>query len=122
MNRLERLLCEYIRRGFVGEKALPPEGGVILVEVFAELSVTRSWHANGPDPISFAEIEAWCRLMRVPLSPRHVRIILAMDKTWCNSFYEKKSRTSNADGTAAPASPPISQHPLTVELLDAMLG
>lgn len=56
-----------------------PEAGHLLWRAFMELDGTRTFHAAGPNPISFAEIEAWARLMRYPLAPRHVSTIRAMD-------------------------------------------
>lgn len=92
------------------------DGG--LIHIFGELSLARSWNANGPNAISFPEIEAWCRLMRVPLEPRHIRVILAIDGAWMAAYYEKQKRATNTGSTL----PAVSSVPLTPALMDAMMG
>lgn len=56
-----------------------PEAGRLLWRAFMELDGTRTFHAAGPNPIGFAEIEAWGRLMGYPLAQRHVATLRAMD-------------------------------------------
>lgn len=73
-------ICEALRAQLADGKALLPEGAEVLWEAFQRLSLTRGMGPRGPLPISFAEIEAYTRLMRMPLEPDHVRTILAMDE------------------------------------------
>lgn len=118
MHRLERQLCEVVRLQCRGRRSRIPEAGRDLVEAFGRLAEARSWHANGPNPISFAEIESWCRLMRVPLQPVHITILRAMDAVWIEEFYKKREAAPEGQKTL----PPMSQHPINAALLDAMLG
>lgn len=81
-------------------------------QAFADLHAARQWHAHGPQPITIAEIEAWARLHRVTLSPRHVAMLRAMDAAWLEE-------------TSKPAATPaknVSARPLTPELFDAMFS
>lgn len=117
MQRLQRKLCDYLRHHLNGQPCRPPDAGMELLAAFGQLSGARAWHTNGPNPINFAEIEAWSRLMRTPLRPDHVRIIKAMDEVWIEWFRHRRAQAGDAK-----TSPPISQHPITANLLDAMLG
>ncbi len=81
-------------------------------QAFADLHAARQWHAHGPQPISLAEIEAWARLHRVQLAPRHVALLRDMDAAWL-------AETSKP--AAAPAKN-VSARPLTPELFDAMFS
>ncbi|GGG62755.1 hypothetical protein GCM10011415_06390 [Salipiger pallidus] len=71
----------------------------------------------GPNPISFPEIEAYCRLMRLPLEPHHVEAIRAMDAMWIDRAYAK---------SAVPAGtktlPQRSEHALTPAMFDLSMG
>ena len=65
-----------------GATATVPEGLDLFLSLFGEISAARTYHAHGPNPISFAEIEAFARLHRWPLCAHHVRIIKAIDDAW----------------------------------------
>lgn len=69
-----------------------PEAGVLLWRAFIDLDQTRSFGQNGPNPVSFAEIEAWARLQGYPLRPRHVAVIRAMDSALIRAFGEEVKR------------------------------
>lgn len=69
-----------------------PEAGRVLWQAFVALSRSRSYGGMGPNPISFGEMEAWCRLMRMPLEPHHVEIICALDQAWLRSEPPPKPR------------------------------
>lgn len=118
MRRLERQLCEAIRRASHGQRGRVPAAGRELLSVFGSLSAARSWHANGPNPIAFAEIQAWCALMRVPLPAAHVAIIRAMDQAWTEEFYKIRDAGNGDQKTL----PPISKAPLTAALFDVAAG
>ena len=59
-----------------------PDAGKLIWQAFVALSRSRSYSSAGPNPINFQEIEAWCRLMRIPLGPHHVEMICALDQAW----------------------------------------
>lgn len=115
MSRQMRQTLAALRAHLDGLKPRPPEGSRVVWSAFIQLSERRTWHANGPNPISFPEIAAYCHLLRRPLEPRHIEILLAMDRLWINAALV---RTTQAKGVL----PKVSGQPITPELLDAMLG
>jgi len=111
--KLQEQLCGALERHLAGGKAAPPEAGVILWNAFDALSRARTWHGAGPNPIQFSEVAAWCRLMNMPLSPDHVRVIMAMDQVWTGHML----RVMKPDAVEAkPAGD------LTAALFDRVLG
>lgn len=117
MNRLSRQLCDAVSTNLSGQKARPPEAGRDLWNAFQRLSATRTYHAGGPNPVQPSEVLAWCQLTRQPLDPGHVEIIFAMDRAWLERAY---SGAKVRDGVKT--LPPISAHPLSAGLLDAIMG
>ncbi|MDS9467950.1 hypothetical protein RGQ15_10270 [Paracoccus sp. MBLB3053] len=117
MDRLKKQLCAAVKASLTGKKAYPPEAGRDLWNAFQGLSGTRTYNPAGPNPIQPSEIAAWCQLMRLPLEPRHVEILIAMDAAWLDHAY---ARTKAPDGVKV--LPQISQMPITTALLDAMMG
>jgi hypothetical protein len=69
-----------------------PAGGELAWRWFVALCRTRSMGFASPNPLTHAEIEAYARLNRLPLEPRHVDTILALDRAFLDH--------------AGPASPP----------------
>lgn len=112
--RLERQLVASLETHVAtGRPPDVPEAGALLWRRhFAELCGTRSYGPNGPNPIAFAEIEAWARLMRWPLQPHHVAAIRALDDAWLEHAY---ARRSAGDRKTLPAS---SGQALTPALFD----
>lgn len=117
MDRLKKHLCAAVTAALRGEKGSPPEAGLLLWNAFQGLTATRTYHPAGPNPIQPSEIAAWCHLHRLPLAPRHVEILLAMDQAWLDHAYAAVKRPEGVK-----ALPPVSKTPLTAGLLDAMLG
>lgn len=118
VNRLERQLCAAVRASLAGEKARPPEAGLTLWNAFQQISATRTYHAAGPNPIQPSEIEAFCRMMRLPFEPRHLRIIMAMDQAWLDRAYA----VTKAPVAGVKILPPVSKQPLNAALADLVLG
>lgn len=116
MRRLERILCATLKAQLDGKKPRPPDAGMALMQVFGQLSAARSWHPHGPNPISFMDIEAYCRLMRLPLRPEHISIIQSLDHIWTEDYYQKRDK---GQGISAPM---VSNTPLSAGLFDAMTG
>lgn len=117
MRRLERILCACVQAQLDSKKPRAPDTGSGLLTVFGQLSGTRSWHANGPNPITFTEIDAYCRLMSLPLRPEHVAIIQSLDNVWTSDFYGKRDQARRKI-----AAPMVSSTPLSAGLFDAMTG
>lgn len=80
IDRLREQLVTALQESLRRKRAVAlPEAGRLLWAAFHELDATRSFGESGLQPITFAEIDAWCRLTRTPLEPHHVAIIRAMD-------------------------------------------
>ncbi|WP_156362721.1 phage tail assembly chaperone [Rubellimicrobium mesophilum] len=73
-----------------------PEAGEILWQAFLELDATRHVGDAGPAPITFLEIEAWCRLKGVPFQPHHIETLRAMDAALVAHFLEKAKKAVEA--------------------------
>ena len=113
MADLQKQLCEALARFLAGnQKPAIPEAGRLLWSIFVDLAKSRSYGANGPNPISFAEIEAFARLNRWPLQPHHVEIIRALDETWL----KHGQPTERRPGRLGPA------QPMNVAAFDAVFG
>lgn len=52
---------------------------------FLSLHKARGSNGMGLNPISFVEIDAWCRLNRTPLDPWEVDVIRALDDAYLES-------------------------------------
>lgn len=117
MQRLEKQLCGALRSHLVnGAPVRLPEAGRLLWRAFIDLDGTRSMHAAGPNPISYAEIEAWARINRYPLASHHVRVIKAMDAVLIEHV-NRKAGTGGEGGIEG-----RSAHALSPKLFDAVAG
>lgn len=65
-----------------GGRAAIPEAGQPIWSIFLDLSASRTYHMGGPNPIAFAEIEAYAALNRWPLAPHHVAFLRALDAAY----------------------------------------
>lgn len=111
MVRLQEQMTAALRKRLAGGAARVPEGGALVWGWFADLCTTR---AQG-NPISYAEIEAYARLYRWPVEPRHVEMIRALDRVWLEA----------ARGPApAQGQPPASYSPppVTAAAFDVVFG
>jgi hypothetical protein len=116
--RLTNQLVEAMRHHMAGgTRPQLPEAGKLLWRLFVDLSRTRTYHASGPNPISYAEIEAFRRIYRWPLEPHHVDVIRALDSAWLD--LARKKTTSAPDGVKR-------VHPATAKInpaaFDAVFG
>ncbi|MDM8167148.1 MAG: hypothetical protein QUV18_14470 [Roseovarius sp.] len=100
-----------------GEPLRLPEGSSVLWSVFTSLSRTRTIGQAGPNPIQPSEIECWMRLMRLPLEPRHVAILVEMDRIWMQHTYDRGRVPEGAK-----ALPPRSDQAITPKLFDLAVG
>ena len=114
---MTRQITAALQSQIEGGKTRPPEAGILLWNTFAHLSKSRSWHAHGPNPISFPEIEAYCRLMRLPLAPRHIEVIRAMDEIWISHTQDQLAPRQVGDGKRLP---PRSRSAISAPMFDAM--
>lgn len=116
MNSLQRQLITALRKALAGGKPVVPEAGRLLWSFFVELSATRSYSMTGPNPISYAEIEAWARLHRWPLEPSHIGSLRAMDDAWLE---HAQSRAGKGGKTPFPRS---SGQAISPAAFDAVFG
>lgn len=116
-DRLQTQLISALRRNLVGGKPVVPEAGVMIWNLFMEISRSRTYHAAGPHPISHGEIEAYGRLHRWPLRPHHVEMIRALDDAWLTHAYRKiDGKRSGVEHFAAPS------QPVNPDAFDAVFG
>ncbi len=116
---LSKLVCSELERQLSTRNcvARPPAGSELLWRWFTELNLGRTFGVAGPNPLQYAEIEAYARISRWPIEAHHVSIIMAMDSTYLE-FHARRQNT--ADGVKS--LPPISTVPLSAGMLDAMFG
>lgn len=114
---LEKRLCAEVTRNLkASDRPRIPAGGDLLWRWFGDLSRTRSIGIGGMSPITYSEIDAYARLHRLPIEPRHVATLIAMDR----AFLEAADLPRPPDGVKA--LPPISARPMTAGLFDAAFG
>lgn len=99
-----------------GKGSRVPEGWQLVWGWFNDLCRTRTSNGYSPNPITHAEIEAYARLYRWPLEPRHVDMILAMDRVWM----EHARQNNGVGGGPNAASGPGVE--ITPEAFDAVFG
>lgn len=93
-----------------------PAGGELLWSWFCDLASTRSLHMAGANPVTISEIEAYVRMMRMPMAPHHVVTLMAMDRAFLDHANRARAPGPQADFRA----PPISSRPMTAALFDAI--
>jgi hypothetical protein len=108
-------LVDLLRSHLAGSPLRIPEAERLAWGWFVDLSATRTYHATGPSPIGYAEIEAYARLMRWPLEPRHVQLIRALDTVWLTHARRQQ------DGPAKPT-PRSSGQTVNPAAFDAVFG
>lgn len=116
MSDIQRLLCAEIARNLAaGDRPRIPAGGELLWRWFQDLHATRQQGFSGPQAITYAEIDAYARLHRLPMETCHVGILRAMDR----AFFEALEKAKPPEGVKA--LPPISSRPMSAALFDAVM-
>lgn len=115
-ERLKEQLCVALTGILRRKKVNIPEAGLPVWEAFLTLTQTRRHHANGPEPISLTEIEAYNRIFG-PISLHHVEMLLAMDLVWLEWASGRKDAPEGVKTL-----PPVSNAPISAALLDAIMG
>lgn len=64
----------------------PPRGAEHLWRAFVELDAARGGNGFGPNPIGFADIQAWAILTDNPLAPWEVRAVRMLDDAYLESL------------------------------------
>lgn len=118
---MTKMLVAALERHLAGGKPIVPEAGVLLWNLFMEISASRTYHAAGPHPISHAEIEAFARLHRWPLLPHHIDTIRALDDAWLEHAYRQQGKaTGGKDDKAFDSRRYASRPALTAAAFDAV--
>lgn len=115
---MSEAILDYLKKRLANRPARLPDGAGLAWRWFNDLCRTRTGNGYGPNPLSYVEIEAYARLHRWPLEPRHVDLIMAMDRVWMESA--AKPADGSADGVAR--LPKMSDQPLTAAAFDAVFG
>ena len=115
MPDIQKRLCNEVARNLkAGDRPRIPAGGELLWHWFGDLHATRQVGYSGPMSITFMEIEAYARLNRLPIEPRHVAILRAMDR----SFLEALDKTAPPPGVKA--APRVSDRVISTAMFDAI--
>lgn len=117
MNTRKLLSAELKRNLEKGGRPTLPAGGELLWRWFEDLCSSRVWSDVGPGPITYAEIEAYARLMRLPLEPRHVVALKEMDAVFLEHCFRERQRALSRQDDRAVA--PIA---LSADRFDAVFG
>lgn len=116
--RLETALVAALTKNLTsGQAVMVPEAGRVFWQLFSELAETRTWHMNGPNPISYEEIRSFCALQRWSLKPHHIQILRAMDSAYLEHVYSKQKQKADGVKTIGKASGDVSP-----ALFDAVFG
>ncbi|WP_144421186.1 phage tail assembly chaperone [Ahrensia marina] len=101
-QRLKAQIVEALEQHLKTGKSLKvPEAGEWLWSLFCQISRSRTYHANGPNPLQWAEIESWMQLYRWPLEPHHIDIICALDDAWIRHSRSDQQAPSQPINTGA---------------------
>jgi hypothetical protein len=88
-----------------------PAGGELVWRWFLDLNATRGQGFAGPLPIGYAEISAYRHITRWPIEPRHVDLIMALDRAFLDHHY--------SSNRSAPERP-VARQAMTAQVFDAM--
>lgn len=116
MTRLATQLAEKLRRQLDdGKPLIVPAGGDLIWQWFIDLSTCRSYHAAGPNPISWADLAAYCTLTGTAMRQDHIEAIRAMDAAFLDHAHSRREATAST-------LPPVSKTEMTPQLFDALFG
>nr|WP_029924579.1 hypothetical protein [Ochrobactrum sp. UNC390CL2Tsu3S39] len=116
LNRLEKAMVAALKQALATSKSvIVPPGGSLLWGWFMDLNASRTWHMNGPNPITYVDIEAYGRINRWSLAAHHVAILRAMDAAYVEDFYSK--RVTDKEAVA-----PRPTGDISPDLFDAVFG
>lgn len=111
---MSEAILEYLKKRLANRSARMPDGAGLAWRWFNDVCRTRTSNGYGPNPLSYAEIEAYARLHRWPLEPRHVDLILAMDRVWM-----EHARSTAGAAPGAASRPGVE---MTPDAFDAVFG
>jgi hypothetical protein len=121
IHRCHQQLALAIDRSSKGMPAIIPHAGARLWRIFLDLHGTRRFTQAGPQPIPFAEIDAYARLMREEIRPIDLAGLRAMDAAYLKAARERDQQPAPVQGERAPL-PRRSSLSLSPKLFDAMFS
>ncbi|MGH6761362.1 MAG: phage tail assembly chaperone [Phyllobacterium sp.] len=95
-----------------------PEAGNLIWSWFIDLHQARSWHMNGPNPISYSEILTYSQLMRWQIVPYEVTAICRLDQVFIDHFHDRQ----RIDNSGVKKIGPTPKGEMTPALFDAVFG
>ncbi|PWL18152.1 hypothetical protein DKP76_10560 [Falsochrobactrum shanghaiense] len=117
IDRMEKAMVSALKQALASRKSvLVPPGGNLLWEWFMDLNAVRTWHMNGPNPISYADIVSYGQINRWSIQPHHVAILRAMDAAYVEYFYSQRENKSEENVSRQPTGE------LSADLFDAVFG
>jgi hypothetical protein len=80
-----------------------PPGSELYIKWFFDLAQTRTGGMAGPNPITYAEMEAYFRLHRWPVGAQHIDLMVALDQAWLAHVRAKQGRGQASGQKVSPA-------------------
>jgi hypothetical protein len=92
--RMHQQVADAVVAAQQGARVRVPEAGMALFAAFVALHQTRTYHAAGPNPIAYAEIESFARLTGTPLRPIDVAGLRKIDEAWIVAQFSSRGGAS----------------------------
>lgn len=95
-----REMNERFGQGHLNPEVEPPEDGEHLWEWFWHLSGHRHQGMNGPQPLTYQDVETWSRMTGTLLLREEVLILMQMDTAFLNAVadeHEEQRKRAEAD-------------------------
>lgn len=74
----------------------PPAALAHLLPIFFEAASGRSWGFGSPQPLSWADLEAFGRLTGTELSSLEWRLVKTLDAEWMSAYREAEAAKAKA--------------------------
>lgn len=73
--------------------AIPPPPAAVehLMHWWSDLQAGRRYGMGGPEPIGYADIEAWSRLTGAQPRPAEVRVLMQIDREWLGAENKRRA-------------------------------
>jgi hypothetical protein len=95
-----REMNERFSQGHLNPEIEPPEDGEHLWEWFWHLSGHRHQGMNGPQPLTYQDLETWSRMTGTLLLREELSILMQMDTAFLNAVadeHEEQRKRAEAD-------------------------
>lgn len=116
MSKITKPLVATLKAHLAGRQVPVPEAGRLVWRWFLDLCHSRTGSGFGPNPITYAEIEAYARLNRWPMDSHHIEILKELDRAWL-----EHARAEIGKDTKTSKRPPVEAAPaLSAAAFDAI--